>query len=308
MDRGIRLLHGDVRMQSDLEAIPACDWTIDAAANPSVLAGLDGHSSPRQLAEHNLGGTLNILEYCRVHRAGLILLSTSRVYSVRDLAALPMRTLNKSFVLDAAKTEMTGAGEAGITEEFPVRQPISLYGATKLASEVMAREYGSAFQFPVWIDRCGVLAGAGQFGTAAQGILSYWLHAHAARMPLEYLGFGGSGYQVRDAFHPEDLADLVMMQIRRDPPENATYNVGGGTRNAISLAQLTAWCDQRFGKYKPEANGSERPFDIPWLIVDSARVNRDLGWQPRRSLASILDEIAVHVQENPGWLERCGAV
>ena len=113
---------------------------------------------------------------------------------------------------------------------------------------------------------------------------------------------------MRDAFHPEDLADLVMMQIRRDPPEKATYNVGGGTRNAMSLAQLTAWCDQRFGKHKPSANGSERPFDIPWLIVDSERVNRDLGWQPRRSLASILDEIAVHVQENPGWLERCGAV
>jgi CDP-paratose 2-epimerase len=188
MDRGIRLLHGDMRMQSDLEAIPACDWTIDAAANPSVLAGLDGRSSPRQLAEHNLGGMLNILEYCRVHTAGLILLSTSRIYSVRDLAALPVRTANESFVLDAAKSKMAGVGEAGITEEFPMRQPISLYGATKLASEVMAREYGSAFQFPVWINRCGLLAGAGPFGTAAQGISSYWLHAHAARMPLEFLG------------------------------------------------------------------------------------------------------------------------
>ena len=70
----------------------------------------------------------------------------------------------------------------------------------------MALEYGLSFGFPVWINRCGVLAGAGQFGTAEQGIFSYWLHAHASRLPLRYIGFGGHGYQVRDAFHPADLA------------------------------------------------------------------------------------------------------
>ena len=88
---GVRFMHGDLRMPSDLEAIGPSDWVIDAAAHPSVLAGVDGRSSPRQLAEHNLVGTLNILDYCRQYKAGLILLSTSRVYSVRDLAALPVK-------------------------------------------------------------------------------------------------------------------------------------------------------------------------------------------------------------------------
>ena len=305
---GIRLSHGDVRMRSDLEAIPACDWVIDAAANPSVLAGIDGRSSPRQLTEHNLGGTLNLLEYCRTHRAGLILLSSSRVYSMCDLAALPMRTVDASFVLDGKKIAITGVGPAGITEEFSVRQPVSLYGATKLASEIMAREYGSAFQFPVWIDRCGVLAGAGQFGTAEQGIFSYWLHAHAARLPLRYFGFGGCGYQVRDALHPDDLANLAATQLRREPPQDATYNVGGGAGNSMSLAQLTAWCDRRFGKHAPERHAAERAFDIPWLILDSGRVAEDLGWRPTRSLDSILEEIASHVRANPDWLTRSGAL
>ncbi|MGI9073983.1 MAG: NAD-dependent epimerase/dehydratase family protein [Bryobacteraceae bacterium] len=305
--KGIKFLHGDLRIRSDVEAIPASDWVIDAAANPSVLAGVDGRSSPRQVGEHNLIGTLNILEYCREKKAGLVLLSSSRVYSVRDLSELPVREHQQAFVLETAKLSVNGVSDAGITESFPVRQPISLYGATKLSSEIMAIEYGSTFGFPVWIDRCGVLAGAGQFGTAEQGIFSYWLHAHAARLRLRYIGFGGRGYQVRDAFHPEDLADLVTAQMRRDPPQDAIYNAGGGASNAMSLAQLTRWCDDRFGKHAPESDLQPRPYDIPWLVMDSTRVAREFGWAPKRSLPSILDEIAVHVRNNPDWLARCAA-
>src|SRR5579875_2020238 len=256
--KGIRFIHGDLRQRSDIETLPACDWVIDAAANPSVLAGVDGRSSPRQLGEHNLSGTLNLLEYCRERKAGFVLLSTSRVYSVKDLAELPMIERDDAFALDTNQPLPNGVSGSGIAESFSVRQPISLYGATKLASEVMAVEYGLTFDFPVWINRCGVLAGAGQFGTAEQGIFSYWLHAHAARLPLRYIGFGGAGRQIRDAFHPDDLADLVAAQLQRKPPANAIFNVGGGAENALSLAQLTAWCDARFGAHRPQPDPRPR--------------------------------------------------
>jgi CDP-paratose 2-epimerase len=305
---GIRFIHGDLRMPSDFEAIGGTDWVIDAAAHPSVLAGVDGRSSPRQLAEHNLIGTLNVLDYCRQYKAGLIVLSSSRVYSVRDLAALPVIECNCAFELDAAKTTAAGVTQEGIDETFPTRQPVSLYGATKLASEVMAREYGHAFGFPVWINRCGVLAGAGQFGTAEQGIFSYWLHAHAARLPLRYIGFGGLGYQVRDALHPDDLADLIHIQLNRTPPPDAALHAGGGLGNSMSLAQLTEWCDIRFGTQAPEPDHRARPFDIPWLVMDSRAAKASLGWEPKRTLSDILNEIAEHVTRNPGWLERTGAV
>jgi CDP-paratose 2-epimerase len=305
---GIRFVHGDLRLRSDLETLPACEWVIDAAANPSVLAGVDGKSSPRQLSEHNLSATLNLLEYCRQQQAGLILLSTSRVYSVRDLAALPMLETSHSFELDTTKLAVNGVTEAGISEQFSTRPPISLYGATKLASEVMALEYGLTFQFPVWINRCGVLAGAGQFGTAEQGIFSYWLHAHAARLKLRYIGFGGTGLQVRDAFHPDDLAALLAIQMRRDPPPDAIFHAGGGVANSMSLAQLTAWCDRTFGPHAPEPDLRPRPFDIPWVVMDAARARTELGWAPGRSLLSILSEIAEHVNANPGWLQRCSAI
>jgi CDP-paratose 2-epimerase len=307
--RGVRFVHGDLRMRSDFEALPAADWVIDAAANPSVLAGVDGKSSPRQLSEHNLAGTLNVLEYCREKKSGLVLLSSSRVYSVRDLAGLPVLTENNAFVVPSSSPFLPpGVSSAGITEAFPVRQPISLYGATKLSSEIMAIEYGATFRFPVWIDRCGVLAGAGQFGTAEQGIFSYWVHAHSTRRRLRYIGFGGHGYQVRDAFHPDDLAALIAMQLRRTPPEDAVFNAGGGLTNSMSLAQLTQWCDQRFGEHRPEPDGGTRPFDIPWVVMDSARTGSEFGWTPERSLSSILDEIAAHARANPNWLSRCGVV
>src|SRR3954468_6828964 len=97
--RDIKVIHGDLRARSDVDALPESDWTIDAAANPSVLAGVDGKSSARQLSEHNLGGTLNLLEYCRERRSGLVLLSTSRVYSIRMLASLPVKAEGNTFVL-----------------------------------------------------------------------------------------------------------------------------------------------------------------------------------------------------------------
>ncbi len=79
---GVALVHGDIRMPSDFESLPAVDWVIDAAANPSVLAGIQTGFSSRQLIEHNLGSVVNVLEYCKTYQAGLLLMSTSRVYSI----------------------------------------------------------------------------------------------------------------------------------------------------------------------------------------------------------------------------------
>jgi CDP-paratose 2-epimerase len=303
---GVQLFHGDIRMASDLETLPVADWVLDAAAQPSVLAGRDGKTSTRQLLEHNLLGTVNLLEYCRSSRAGLILLSTSRVYSIPALAQLPLRAESGAYSLDPGLPWPWAVTAAGVGEGFSTEAPISLYGATKLASERLAQEYAAGFQVPVWINRCGVLAGAGQFGTAEQGIFSYWLHAHNARRPLKYLGFGGHGFQVRDALHPRDLAALVEYQLRTGGP-GQLLNISGGQANSLSLAQLTDWCNQRFGPYQPVADGSERPYDVPWLILDSAKAIATTPWKPTISLNGILEESAEHVAENPDWLSRCGA-
>jgi CDP-paratose 2-epimerase len=298
----VNVIHGDVRAPSDLETIGKMDWIFDAAALPSVLAGVDGKSSSRQLVEHNLLGTINLLELAKRYNAGVVLLSTSRVYSVEHLSKIPVVARDRQFVFDEIAQAPVGCSSAGINERFSTAAPLSMYGATKLASEVMALEYAQAFNFPVIVNRCGVMAGAGQFGTAEQGIFAYWVHAYAARRPLRYIGFDGTGRQVRDALHPDDLAELILKQINARV-RTGTWNVGGGPENSMSLAELTDWCAARFGAHQVQADLQPRRYDAPWIVMDSSAVRKQFDWRPRRSLESILNEIAEHARANPNWLD-----
>jgi len=306
---GVRLFHGDIRQASDFESLPAVDWVIDAAANPSVLAGVDGQTSSRQLIEHNLLGTVNILEYCKRHGAGFILLSTSRVYSIPPLAGLEVELRGEAFRLKGGQTLPVGVSEAGVSEAFSTEPPLSLYGSSKLTSELLALEYGATFGFPVWINRCGVLAGAGQFGRADQGIFAYWVNAWRGKRPLSYIGFGGSGAQVRDCLHPRDLLPLLLKQAAPNAAARTrVVNLGGGTQSAISLAELSGWCRERFGGHDVSGVDEVRRFDIPWLIMDSGLAGEIWGWRPQTPLNEILEEIALHAEEHPDWLDISGGV
>ncbi len=163
------------------------------------------------------------------------------------------------------------------------------------------------FDFPVWINRCGVLAGAGQFGTPDQGIFSYWVNAHLQRRPLRYIGFDGCGRQVRDALHPHDLAALLDAQMRTARRGGQRiYVAGGGSRNATSLAQLNAWCDERFTPQTPRPDPCDRPYDLPWVVMDSRETVADFNWRPQICLPEILEGIARHAEQHPDWLERSG--
>lgn len=302
---GLRLFHGDLRSASDLESLPPVDWVIDAAANPSVLAGIDGRTSSRQLIEHNLLGTVNMLEFCKQHRCGFILLSTSRVYSIPPLAALPVEAHDNAFRLSKTAPLPAGLSAAGIREEFSTGAPISLYGSTKLASEALALEYGEAFGLPIFINRCGVLAGAGQFGRADQGIFAYWVNNWLHRRVLRYIGFDGLGHQVRDCLHPRDLLPLLEQQFlgpKMSAPDRL-INVSGGAASAMSLRQLSAWCQQRFGTHVVGSDSNPRPFDLPWVVLDSAKAHKLWNWKPRTSTPEILEEIAVHAEKHPNWLD-----
>jgi CDP-paratose 2-epimerase len=303
---GVALFHGDIRSASDLEALPRVDWVIDAAANPSVLAGVDGKTSSRQLIEHNLTGTINMLEFCKAHGAGFTLLSTSRVYSIPPLADLAVEVHRGAFRPDLTQAMPAGLSAAGVDESFSTTAPVSLYGSTKIASEVLALEYGQTFDFPVFINRCGVMAGAGQFGRPDQGIFAFWINSHLARRPLKYIGFDGQGHQVRDCLHPRDLVPLLQKQFSCDSisPTDRIINVSGGAASAMSLRQLTAWCDEQFKPHAVATQAEPRPFDIPWMVLDSSKAERVWDWRPETPTLQILEEIAAHARQFPDWLER----
>src|ERR1700722_7965282 len=111
---GAALVHGDIRVPSDFESLPAVDWGIDAAANPSVLAGTQTGFNSRQLMEHNLLSVVNVLEYCKAYKAGLLLMSTSRVHSIEALASLPLRWQHDAVCLDEAAKLPLGISGRGI--------------------------------------------------------------------------------------------------------------------------------------------------------------------------------------------------
>lgn len=304
---GIRIFHGDLRNASDLEALPAVDWVIDAAANPSVLAGVDGQSSSRQLIEHNLLGTINLLEYCKRQSAGFILLSTSRVYSLSELGSLPLREEKDRLTPDLRQPLPAGIGREGISENFSTAPPLSLYGSSKLASEILALDYGAAFNFPVWINRCGALAGAGQFGRPDQGILAFWINSWLRRRPLTYLGFGGRGQQVRDFLHPRDLLSLLLCQVKTETKgQTRIFNLGGGETRTLSLAELSHWCAVRFGRHEIASAPQLRQYDLPWIVMDTTLARNIWNWQPRTALDQLLEEIAIHAEEHPDWLTGTG--
>jgi len=299
---GIKLFHADIRNPSDLETLARCDWILDAAANPSVLAGVDGKTSTRQLLEHNLFGTVNLLELARTWNSGFLMLSTSRVYSIHALAGIPVETKGQRFV--PRTTKIPGFSSRGVAEDFSVAPPLSLYGSSKLASEVLACEYAEAFGLPVFINRCGMLTGAGQFGKIDQGIFSFWIHSWRTQRPLKYIGFKETGFQVRDCLHARDLTSLLsgqMQKPQKDVPR--IVNVSGGTRQSASLRELSEWCENRFSKGNISGSKETRPFDVPWLVLDSSLAKQIWDWTPQTSIEAIWDEIAQHAEANPRWLE-----
>jgi CDP-paratose 2-epimerase len=311
---GVKLFIGDIRSQTDVDLLPKCDYVIDAAANASVLAGVDGKGSARQLVENNLLGTVNLLEYCKRYGAGFILLSTSRVYSIPALSDLAMEIetsdepFRNRYYPVPGQAFAPGLGTAGIAEGYSTEPPVSLYGSTKVCSEHLALEYGLAFDFPVWINRCGVMAGGGQFGHPAQGIFAFWIHAFREGRPLKYIGFDGHGRQVRDGLHPRDLLPLIERQLERVPGTEGiprTCNVGGGLENSMSLAELTLWCQKRFPQSatgEPEKTPLQRKFDLPWVVFDTTLANEAHGWKVTTPMEAILEEIAVFAEAHPEWL------
>lgn len=300
---GIEFAHGDVRSAHDLEAVEGTfDLVIDASAEPSVLAGLGG--SPHYVLETNLGGTLSCLELARRRAGAFVFLSTSRVYSMAPLRQLRLRE-------DASRLEIEneqpwpGASVRGIAEEFPTHLPRSLYGASKLAAELIVQEYADTYGLRAVIDRCGVIAGPGQFGKVEQGVFTLWVAAHVFGKPLQYKGFGGTGKQVRDLLHPRDLFDLLEKQVPRiEPGEAGVFNVGGGREISTSLLELTALCREITGREVPVGSDPETsPVDIPLFLTDSGRVRERFGWAPQVGLRDLIGEIHAWLQENQAELE-----
>ncbi|MFN8525958.1 MAG: NAD-dependent epimerase/dehydratase family protein [Chloroflexota bacterium] len=290
-EAGVSFMHGDVRCEEDLDLVPGpLSLLIDCAAEPSVTAAYT--QSPRAVLTTNLGGTINCLERARRDRCDVVLLSTSRVYSIPALRGLPLVEAHTRLAMSHTEA-VPGASDRGISEAFPVGQHCSLYGASKLASELLLAEYAAMYDFRFLVNRCGVIAGPGQFARSDQGVFALWMLRHMQSRPLRYIGWGGTGLQVRDLLHVEDLVDLLLLQTGEMERHNGkTYNVGGGVRGSLSLRETTELCHAITGNALDLASEpTTHPADIPYYVTDFSQLSRATGWTPRRSPEEILRDI-----------------
>lgn len=300
---GVRFEHGDIRCPADLRfSKTGPELIIECSAEPSAQAGYGG--SPEFLIQTNLNGCYNCLEYARETRADFIFISTSRVYPVKRLNELTFAETDSRYALEDEQT-VTGASGEGVSEAFPLEGARSLYGMTKLAGELMVTEYADAYGIRSIVNRCGLIAGPWQMGKTDQGVISLWVAAHQFKQPLKYIGFGGSGKQVRDILHIDDLCDLIDDQVQHIERYAGTlFNAGGGLRGSLSLREMTSVCERITGNKIDIASSSEdRPADIRIFITDHRNLTSHCRWQPRRSPEIVLNDIYEWIRREERFLK-----
>ena len=299
---GVEFVHGDIRSKEDFDALPAVDVVIEASAEPSVLAGLDG--TPDYLINTNLFGTVNCLNYALKHKASFIFLSTSRVYPIKTIETLNFAEADTRFVL-TDEQPVSGVSSRGIAEAFPLDGARSLYGTTKLASELIIQEYNEFYGLKTVINRCGVITGPWQMGKVDQGVMVLWVARHYFEQPLSYIGYGGTGKQTRDMLHIDDLYRLVDWQLHNlDTVDGEILNAGGGNQSSASLQELTAVCQEVTGKTIPIRSVAEnRAADIRLYITDNTKVTNLTGWKPEKGIRAIVTDIHAWLDANRAALE-----
>ena len=294
---GVNFIHGDIRNKEDLESINSFDLLIDCSAEPSVTAGYG--KSPEYLLNTNLIGTINCLEVVRKCNAAFLFLSTSRVYPIKSLNSLKLNETATRFALNKDQT-LQGVSNEGISESFPLDKPRSLYGTSKLASEMLIQEYSDMYGIKSVINRCGVLTGPWQMGKIDQGVVVLWIARHIFGGKLNYIGFGGKGFQVRDILHINDLYELVKIQLRDVQNwKGNIYNIGGGNELSVSLKELTELCKSITGnKLTVNQSKSERNADIPYYVTNYRKIREETNWKPTLDIEKIMQDIVDWINEN----------
>ncbi len=297
LSHGCKFFHGDVRNAEDFTKLRN-DFSImiECSAEPSVLVGTQGQDA-RFMVNNNLLGSVNCFEFVRERKLPVIFLSTSRVYPYNALNACEFTESDTRFEL---LTRQPGISQQGISTDYTLSGVRSLYGATKLASELLLQEYSTQYDIPSIINRCGVIAGPWQLGKIDQGVFTHWLASHYFGNPLNYIGFGGQGKQVRDLLHISDLAILIEQQIAQIHTfRGKVFHAGGARLSNLSLLETTLLCRQITGKTVAVGSISEtRPADVKWYITNNGDTEATFKWHPTKKPADILQDTYLWLQQN----------
>lgn len=266
-----------------LIADEAPDLIVHTAAQPSHdLAA----KRPFDDFDVNATGTLNLLEATRRHRpkAVFIHMSTNKVYGDGPNHVPLVEKETRWDYDDPAYAE-------GIAEGFSVDRCLhSLFGASKLAADVVAQEYGRYFDMNVGVFRGGCLTGPQHSGVELHGFLNYLVHVAVNEKP--YTIFGYKGKQVRDQIHSRDVIE-AFWQFYQAPRPGEVYNLGGGKENAASLLECVDLIEDVCGKRPTMTYSDENRIGDHICYYSDLRKLREHypDWKLSTPLRTIVEEI-----------------
>ena len=292
-DKKIRNYNLDIYNYKKIQKLPKYDLIIDCCAEAAVEISkkdIDG------VINTNFFGTLNILKKAKKDKSKIIFLSTSRVYPIKDINNI----IKKKIISSKIKIKKT------FGEKDSLHGPKTLYGLTKLSSEMLIEEFAYAFGLKFIINRCGVISGPLQFGKQDQGFVSLWIWSHLKKKKMKYIGYGGFGNQIRDVLHIKDLCELINLQIRKiNKINNKIFTVGGSKRSYTSLRQLTHICEKiTYNKIKFNRVSKTSIYDIPYFITNNNLVTKTYGWKPKRSILKVVSDTFLWLKNNESIINR----
>jgi CDP-paratose 2-epimerase len=289
---GYRHFELDIRNRQgvrDLFEAERPDFVIHTAAQPSHDKAA---SIPYDDFDVNAVGTMNMLvaarDYCK--DSPFCFTSTNKVYGDRP-NYLPLKELEKRWEY--------ADGLDGIDESMSIDNCLhSIFGASKVAADVMCQEFGRYFQMPVGIFRGGCLTGPQHSAVELHGYLVYIVIC--AMTGKEYQIYGYKGKQVRDQIHSHDVADLFL-EFYRAPRCGEVYNMGGGRANSISILETIEMLAAMGYELKHSYRETNRVGDHICYISDLSKIKRDFpNWKMKYSLERIVEEIVAAQRKRSG--------
>ena len=275
----LEIVQGDVRdARAVASAVRDTTEVYHLAAQVAVTTSID---SPETDFDINAQGTLRVLEAARrsPRKPFVLFTSTNKVYG--SLEGIPVHVANTRY-------EATAPGFEGVTETecLDFHSP---YGCSKGTADQYVRDYARIYNLPTVVFRMSCIAGPRQFGNEDQGWVAHFLYSVLAGLPITIYG---DGLQVRDILHVHDLVDAMFAaREHRRTTRGEIYNLGGGPQRSTSVIEMLRSIERETGLPLLLQHRDVRPGDQPLYVSATAKLERDTGWSPQRSLDRILADI-----------------
>ena len=276
-----------------IKSLPKYDLILDCCAEAAVEISKNDFD---KVINTNLIGTINILKKSKNDKSKIIFISSSRIY--------PLEEMNKVIKNKNLKSKIKISKM--FSEKDKIIGPKTIYGLTKLCSEMLIEEFSYAYQLKYLINRCGVISGPLQFGKQDQGFVSLWIWRHLNKKKLSYIGYGGYGNQIRDVLHIDDLSELILLQIKNiNKINNKLFTVGGSKTSYTSLSQLTKLCQKITGnKIKMGKVSKTSSYDIPYYLSDNTHVSNTYRWKPKRNINQVVMDTFLWLKKNKPIIKK----